>query len=67
MTVYYAIGDIHGEITKLNILHSRIERTHEIDFPGQTYSLVHLGDYVDRGPDSFEVINKLIKLENGSP
>jgi len=62
--IYYAIGDIHGEAEKLSRLHSRIRRRHEVDFPGQTFTLVHLGDYVDRGPDSFEVVDRLIKLES---
>ncbi len=62
-SVYYAIGDIHGEAEKLTRLHSRIRRKHRVDFPGQTLKFVHLGDFIDRGPDSCNVVDKLIKLE----
>ena len=47
----YAIGDIHGCIDKLQTVYARIEedlRQH----PALDYRIVHLGDYVDRGPDS---------------
>jgi serine/threonine protein phosphatase 1 len=63
-TIYYAIGDIHGEADKLAILHGRIARRHALDFPGRQYVLVHLGDYIDRGPDSYEVVEMLIGIEN---
>lgn len=62
-TVYYAIGDIHGEADKLLCLHTRIHQRHETDFPGQTPVFVHLGDYVDRGPDSFGVVKLLMDME----
>lgn len=65
--IYYAIGDIHGEAEKLLRLHSRIQRNHDVDFPGQAFILVHLGDYIDRGPDSFEVVDVLSKLEFATP
>ena len=62
-TIYYAIGDIHGEAEKLTILHGRIARRHAADFPGQEYVLVHLGDYVDRGPESYDVVKLLMEME----
>ena len=50
-----AIGDIHGEIEKLNELLRQLE-------PKKDDTLVFLGDYIDRGKHSKEVIEKLIAL-----
>jgi len=50
-----AIGDIHGEINKLNILIKKLDLNDE-DF------IVFLGDYIDRGRYSKQVVDKLIKL-----
>ena len=51
----YAFGDIHGELEKLDEL---LDRT-----PLQPEDrLVFLGDYIDRGPDSPGVIDRLISL-----
>ena len=51
----YAIGDIHGELAKL-------ERLLDTLSPGGADQLVFLGDYVDRGPDAAGVVNRLIEL-----
>jgi serine/threonine protein phosphatase 1 len=51
----YAFGDIHGELEKLDELLDSLPLT-EHD------RLVFLGDYVDRGPDSPGVIQRLIEL-----
>lgn len=54
----YAIGDIHGHITLLRAAHARIAQDKaacgDTDAP-----IVHLGDLVDRGPDSQAVIDYL--------
>lgn len=55
MRRYIAIPGIHGELKKLNSLLSKI-RTR----PDDTF--VFLGDYIDRGPDSKGVVDRLIKL-----
>ena len=52
-----AIGDIHGHAAALAALIRRIKLQ-----PGDT--LVTLGDYVDRGPDSKGVLCQLIELES---
>lgn len=53
---YYAIGDIHGNFFKLNRLIKRLNiKKDDI--------LVFLGDYIDRGPMSFEVIDLLIEFD----
>ena len=51
----YAFGDIHGEFFKLKNLVGRI-------FPKKGDTLVFLGDYIDRGKYTFEVIEYLINL-----
>lgn len=51
----YAIGDVHGCIDQLTALHHSIARD-LTDRPIADAVLVHLGDYVDRGPDSQAVV-----------
>lgn len=51
----YAIGDIHGQLDMLNAALSRIEKD-----GGPDASIIFLGDYVDRGPDSKGVIERLL-------
>ena len=57
-TRVYAIGDIHGRADLLAALHQKIRA----DAAGAGTSrlvLVHLGDYVDRGPESRQVLDML--------
>ncbi len=54
----YAIGDIHGCADRLAELHARIARD-LADRPAQAPLLLHIGDYVDRGPDSAGVVARL--------
>jgi serine/threonine protein phosphatase 1 len=55
----YAIGDIHGR-------HDLLVRLHEMilddaaQAPAESLAVVYLGDYVDRGAASFEVVDALI-------
>lgn len=55
----YAIGDIHGALDKLRLVHDWIAadraRTGDMQAP-----VVHLGDLVDRGPDCRGVIDFLM-------
>lgn len=54
----YAIGDIHGQIDLLERAHQLIAK--DRDFCGDHEApVVHLGDLVDRGPDSAGVIRYL--------
>jgi serine/threonine protein phosphatase 1 len=53
----YTIGDIHGCAAVLDALHASIEEDAS-SFSGVKL-LVYLGDYVDRGPDSRGVIERL--------
>jgi Diadenosine tetraphosphatase and related serine/threonine protein phosphatases len=56
----YAIGDIHGQIDLLRAAHARIAadraRVGDAEAP-----VVHIGDLVDRGPDSRGVVDLLLK------
>lgn len=59
----YAVGDIHGCLEQLTALHAMIAAD-LADRPADDCVLVHLGDYVDRGPDCAQVIEALAA---GSP
>lgn len=56
----YAIGDVHGELEKLDELLDTLP-LREGD------RIVFLGDYVDRGRDASGVIQRLIELEKDWP
>lgn len=55
----YAIGDIHGQYEELLRAHERIADD-RARYGGEGAEVVHLGDLVDRGPKSQEVIQHLI-------
>lgn len=55
----YAIGDIHGRIDLLRQLHRRMHED-AAAAPGVDKVVVYLGDYVDRGPGSFAVVDLLL-------
>lgn len=54
----YAIGDVHGEAALLARMHAAIEDDLS-RHPGRDFRIIHLGDYVDRGPDSKGVLDRL--------
>jgi serine/threonine protein phosphatase 1 len=57
----YAIGDVHGRDDLLGEVHAKI--TADLaTYPCETYRIIHLGDYVDRGSDSAAVIERLSRL-----
>jgi serine/threonine protein phosphatase 1 len=53
----FAVGDIHGQDRKLGSLIERLPLDAGRDF------LIFLGDYINRGPGSREVIEYLLKVE----
>lgn len=53
---YYAIGDVHGEIDKLDRLLDYIRE--DARYLGVAYKIVFLGDLIDRGPDSRAVVER---------
>lgn len=59
-TIVYAIGDIHGRLDLLAEMHARIAADIMRRRPAD-WRIVHLGDYVDRGPDSKGVIEFLVR------
>ena len=61
MKKIFAIGDIHGCAEKLRTLMGKMP----IDYARDT--LVFIGDYIDRGPDSFEVVDYLVDLKQRHP
>lgn len=60
----YCIGDIHGRADLLKKIHDKIQIDAEL-YDGKK-TIVYLGDYVDRGEQSRQVIDILLKnpLEN---
>jgi serine/threonine protein phosphatase 1 len=54
----YAVGDPHGCVERLVHLHDAIAAHAEASAPARVL-IVHLGDYVDRGPDSAGVLELL--------
>jgi serine/threonine protein phosphatase 1 len=63
MFVTYAIGDVHGALHKLRRLIARCEEHAR----GNPHRYVFLGDYIDRGPRSADVIRFLMALKAGMP
>ncbi len=53
----FAIGDIHGDLTALQTLFERLPPRTKDD------TVVFLGDYIDRGPESAGVVEFVRKLE----
>lgn len=62
----YAIGDVHGRDDLLAAAHERIRADLAASPPGD-YRIVHLGDYIDRGPASAAVIERLAALGRADP
>ena len=61
MEAIYVVGDIHGCYDRLVALMDKIN----IDLDSE--KLVFVGDYIDRGPDSFKVVEYLINLKKKIP
>src|SRR3990170_8822393 len=59
-TFVYAIGDVHGRLDLLAEMHARIAAEIMRVRPAD-WRIIHLGDYVDRGPDSSGVIEFLVR------
>ena len=56
--VIYAVGDLHGRADLLDRVHAAIDRRQA--GRDETVREIYLGDYVDRGPDSAGVVERLI-------
>ncbi len=56
MSRIYAIGDIHGCATQMEALIARL------DIDARHDRLIFIGDYIDRGPDPREVVDRILDL-----
>lgn len=61
MVKIYAISDIHGYLNEF------MDALNKIDLSDKHSRLILLGDYIDNGPQSFEVLSKIIELEKIFP
>jgi len=61
-TVYYAIGDVHGEAERLARLHEAIFA--DVAAHGARACVVHLGDLIDRGPESRACVMLAMAMES---
>lgn len=57
----YAIGDIHGRLDLLTDLHEQIQADAATVPEATTKTVIYLGDYIDRGLNSKEIIDLLLK------
>jgi serine/threonine protein phosphatase 1 len=56
----YAVGDIHGRVDLLDDILSRVDAD-LVKRPVDRSIRVFLGDYIDRGPESFAVVDRLAR------
>ena len=61
MAIYYSVSDIHGHYNEF------IKSLNKIDLSDKQSKLILLGDYIDYGSQSFQVISKIIELEKIYP
>lgn len=61
MAIYYSMSDIHGHFNEF------IDSLSKVDLSAKDNRLILLGDYIDNGPQSFEVLSKIIELEKIFP
>lgn len=57
-----AVGDIHGNLPALNDLLGKV-----LPSLGRDDTLVFLGDYIDRGPDTRGCLDRIVQLKKESP
>ena len=62
----YAIGDVHGCDGLLADAHDAIAADLAAR-PAADHRIIHVGDYVDRGPDSAGVVERLVRLRGSDP
>jgi serine/threonine protein phosphatase 1 len=62
----YAIGDVHGRLDALEPLLRDIGADVLATRPAERPLLIFLGDYVDRGPESRQVVDRVLGLAGGA-
>jgi serine/threonine protein phosphatase 1 len=60
----YAIGDVHGHARMLAEMHMRIARDLQAR-PADDLRVIHVGDYIDRGPDSARCLSLAMDYARG--
>lgn len=65
MSRLWAIPDIHGRDDLLQLLWDKLETEEGLDLKKD--KVIFLGDYVDRGPDSYHVVHFIKSLVEGYP
>lgn len=58
----YAVGDVHGRLDCLETMLTTIEQD-RASLPDAVTSLIFLGDFIDRGPDSRGVVERVRTLD----
>ena len=58
----FVIGDIHGCLNQLISIHNKI--FNYANYKKEEDLLVYLGDYIDRGPKSKQVVDQMLNLKN---
>jgi serine/threonine protein phosphatase 1 len=61
--LYYAVGDVHGCAAEFDRLLKKIRKDAASRAEGRPWRIVMLGDYVDRGPDSAGVMERVMALQ----
>lgn len=59
----YAVGDVHGRFDVLGPLLRGIAQDALATQPAERPLLVFLGDYVDRGPESRQVVDRILQMQ----
>ena len=59
----YAVGDVHGRLDALSPLLHDIAQDALMTRPAERPLLVFLGDYVDRGPESRQVVDRVLGMQ----
>lgn len=59
----YAIGDVHGMLDLAEDVLAQIKNDIKTRPPKKAPAIVFLGDYIDRGPHSAQVLDRLAKLK----
>lgn len=62
----YAVGDVHGQVDLLDEMVRRISNEREGVDDGRSLVLVFLGDYIDRGDHSAQVLDYLVRVKEAA-
>lgn len=63
---YYAIADLHGRFDLLEKARLKIKED-TYDLPENEFKVITLGDYIDRGPQSKQIIDSLMETQRLFP